>query len=422
MKLGLGFQSNLIDEENKYYKKDDLYLINTYVLIKIYKNDYALLSTELKVLIEKISIQAERISYVTTNTLLNAELMADTLGVSALAQEEIDILKYIITETYILTSALPKVDWLFENFPLPDFSKNKLYLRYGNVELRVIESFIRNRIELTDIQDIILNQQDAVYINKDKVEDKCRWLTAVDTKFNLKALMHTAGFYFPDFADNATEIGMSDLNLWISKYLSGLTSASLFSYPGCYPFFFNVWKHLKDQPSFNGELLNFPSPDKFFEMLKGKTVLIVTPFKSLFDRMVSEHRLKNLYHDFVIDDIDIITIEAPVSTYPNKPDINWSLSYKKLINQVDEAFQDKKIDIFMASCGCYGLPLTTDVFDKYLCCSVYFGNYLNTLFGIRQNASRDFMKDKIDESQRLDSDLASRFVGMSQVDGGRYAI
>lgn len=428
MKLGLGFQSGVIEQESKFYIKEDTYFINTYVFIKLYKNDYLLLSKELETLIEKISLSFEKIekeevgqvSYVTTSALLNTELMIDPLGVSALTHDEIDILKYIITETYRLTSALNKVDWIYENFPLPDFSENKLYLRYGNVELRVIESFIRERIKLSDIEDIIQNQRDAVYVNKEKLEDNCRWLTAVDTRFNLKALMHTAGFYYPDSSESAAEVGMKDLNLWISKYLTGLASASLFSYPGCYPFFFNVWKYLKDQASFNGEHLNFPNPGKFFEMLKGKRVLIVTPFKTLFDRMVSEYRLKNLYHDFVIDDINIITIEAPVSTYPNKPDTSWGASYKKLGSQVDQVFSNEKIDIFMASCGCYGLPLTTDVFNKYSCCSVYYGNYLNTLFGIRQKASKDFMAGKLDESQRLDSDLSSRFEGMNKVDGGRY--
>jgi hypothetical protein len=415
MKLSIGFNSKSNFNHAKTYEKKDIVYINAYYFIKKFPNDLSQLSAGLSSLMQGLNVDG----YILSSSALNLELIGDAEGFASLTQQEIDILKYIMVELFRLTPNLNKIDYFHENLPLPNFSEKKLFIRYGNVELRVIENFIRNKISLLDIKSIISNINNSEFMYERKTEDMCKWLTAADSLHNLKALITNAGFYLPTEHADAATVGLSDLLLWVSKYLKGLSIGSFFSYPGCYPFFFNIQKHLFEQGKRDLEYVSFPSAQIFFQMLEGKTIVFVTPFKKLIDQMISEKRLEKLYVDFDINNINLITIQAPFSIFPTRPDDKWSSSYEKLTNKVDQAFQKDKIDIFMASCGCYGIPITTEVHQKYDCCSIYFGNYLNTLFGIRQTCSENFMIGKCNDELRLDGDLA-KYPNLALVDNGRY--
>jgi hypothetical protein len=153
-------------------------------------------------------------------------------------------------------------------------------------------------------------------------------------------------------------------------------------------------------------------------MLKGKNVLVLSPFKNQIDRMIKEGRLEKLYKKFKISDINFITIEAPISTYPNRPGTGWTDSFTKLKSNIDIQFKNIKIDFFTASCGCYGIPICEYVYSEHMCTSLYYGNWLNTILGIRQKCSLDWVSE-INQELRIDGDLA-QYKNIEKIDDGRY--
>ena len=413
MKFSLGF--SLINSVS--YKNDDsdITFINTHYLVKklIEKAD---ISDCLDGFLKSIDSDWE---YISPIVFLNLEIEKAN-GLSLLDYHDVDLVKFIITELFFKTENFKKIDWVHEKIDSLDLSVKGLYLRYGNVELRVIESFFRYKDEgvIKNALEIVRSINDENFIYEIMSHGIDRWLSSGDLSFNIKALMTNAGFYFSENLETAT----SDILNWINCYINALltSNAKLFPYPPCYPFFLNVQKGLSGiNPSYAPSYLHFPDPKKFFSMLKGRKVLILSPFKDEINRMLSEHRLRNLYDEFVIEDIVFHVIEAPISTYPNRPNNGWSDTYNQLKQNISYAMASCKFDIFLASCGCYGLPIVSHVYHTYDCTSVYYGNFLNTLFGIRQNCSIDFEKGRIKDHLRISGDL-SKFKNVSLIDGGRY--
>ena len=396
------------------FYSDNLYsYINLHFLIKNYGKNKDELIKNLKELIFKFVPNAK---FITSGSPLNQQLQ-QSRGLNYLSQSEIDLMKMIFCEAHILTFNLVKIDWVPEDAIPVNISENGLYVRYGNVELRVIENFFRNRDKsINSIANILPNLNDKDFIFKKMNPDEYKWLSSQDFDFNLKALMTNAGFYFSENFEEAK----NDLSYWAHKYLEGLKLGKLFLYPGAYPFFWNIWNFLENNNEQYVQYASFPDPQNFFKMLKGKKVLVVTPFKELLDRMISESRLKNLYKNFIIDDIDFTFLQSPMSIYPHRPDLSWSASYNNLLNSASDFFINKNADIFLASCGCYGIPLTTDIYKKFNCPSVYYGNWLNTLLGIKQACSINFGNDGlINDQLRLESDLG-KYENLNLIDGGRY--
>ena len=413
MRYSLGFQRNM---EN-YYTIEDVIYLNIHPLVDYDHSKGRSLDQVLDEFINKILLSNGE--YITPLGFFNKELVRND-GMTLLDHNKLDLVKKIITDLHFKTLKCKKVDWVHEKLPYVDFNEKNLYIRYGNVELRALEFILRNPSALSEIIDKLLTQMDnEEYIYASMVSGDAKWLTAADGAFNLKALMHTAGFYFSPDKSGAIE----DLNSWATKYFKALLTPNsfLFPYPDCYPFFLNVWKELvENEPAFKPNYLYFPSPKLFFEMLKHKTVLILTPFKDLMERMVSELRLKNLYTDFEISDIKFIFVQAPVSLYPNRPGSGWHSTFLAMAQSIDEIIIREGVDLFTASCGAYGLPISSHVYQKHCLTTVYYGNYLNSLMGIRQQCSIDFEAGKINDNLRLSSDLRGRFEGVERVDGGRY--
>ena len=153
--------------------------------------------------------------------------------------------------------------------------------------------------------------------------------------------MTNAGFYLSTDPSKAKD----DLKNWCEKYYHGLKTGSLFLYPAADPFFFNVRKRIEFDNKSIVKYNFFPQPEDFFKMLKGKRVLIVSPFKTLLEKMVSESRLKNLYKNFLIDDTDFYFIQAPISIYPNRPGYSWTESYLELYDNTSKIIESAHIDI-----------------------------------------------------------------------------
>ncbi len=411
MKFAIGFKQI----ESLTYLVGDIKYLNAHFLIN-HINDISLANL-LDKFLEEVNIDNDE--FIIPIGLLNNELIVND-GMKELEHSQIDLIKFVITELHFRMEKTKKIDWIHENFSSANFDEKKLFLRYGNVELRALEFAIRNPQLLPGIvENVTANIKDANFIYTQMLSGAERWLFAGDGNFNIRALMSNAGFYFSLDPSKA----LIDLSAWIEKYFQGflVPGCQLFPYPGCYPFFLNVWKELSVlKQTYVPSYSNFPSPSQFFSMLRGRRVLVLTPFKELMERMVSENRLKHLYKNFEITGVDFVFCQAPVSLYPARPGDGWLETFDNITLEVSSLISRHNIDIFFASCGSYGVPITSHIYNEFNITSVYYGNFLNTLFGIKQQCSINYEVGNINENLRLDSDLGSRYSNVQLIDGGRY--
>jgi hypothetical protein len=287
----------------------------------------------------------------------------------------------------------------------------KLYVRYGNVELRAVNSFISDHNSiLKEIETIRENQasEDFMYAPA-RVR---HWLDFSDTGFNLRKLMTNAGFYFSNSDPNST------IEHWVGAYLKGLAKADYWLTHDAYPFFFKTQGFLYQQNNRVVPYIQFPPRKDFYKSISGRKILILTPFADQINALADSGRIFKLYNDFELDHFDILAIPADISTYPNRPHQSWSDTYEHLCRKIDSAFSTHSIDIFFASAGCYGIPVCSYVNDTFGCASIYYGHYINSLFGILTGPRQTPPLTQNLENW-MEGDLGS-FTNFSKIDGGRY--
>jgi len=291
-----------------------------------------------------------------------------------------------------------------------------LYGRYGNVELRVVESYLRDQgvVEraLADIRDRL---GDESYMYSEGKRD--HWLSVRDVNFNLRKLMTNAGFYLENEA-GSPDIGSFDF--WLREYLTALEDATaLFPYPACYPNYFVTQDYLFQKQGHLKNYVKFPFPARFYEILGGANVLFLTPFYREVNELFASKKIFSLYTDIKIPRYQLTAVAAFVSTYPNRPHHSWAETFEKMKDEVDKAFENDNFTVFFASCGCYGMPICRYVYRRYGIASVYYGNHTNTLFGIRQTGSESFLSQR-----RILENWAVSHLGdvrnMNKIDDGRY--
>ena len=266
--------------------------------------------------------------------------------------------------------------------------------------------------------EIIDNIENSDYVYKTINKNSQAWLNSSDISFNLKQLMTNAGFYLP----LKKEESYKNLENWSQKYLEGMTSGALISHGSCYPYLFNITKEINKEINFPKKYSRLPSTINFFKMLENKTVLILSPISHLMKEMVVSGRLNKIYEHTNINfnKIEFHFLSGYVSTYPNRPGYGWNETFELMLDSVYNLCEKKKIDVFIPSSGCYGIPLCSDTYNQLEITSIYIGNYIHHLMGIRQKTSEAWAKTNIvNEHLRIDSDL-NKFPNMNKIDKGRY--
>lgn len=355
-------------------------------------------------------------SLVTSNEPLATDLRAALRRKVVLSNDEYARVNTLIT-LYIRKfhgDAQPKVAWIRCPGSHPDaWEPNTLYGRYGNVELRVLENWLQDREGLlVEYRKVMEQHSDEDYMYCDQASR--HWLSSDDKNYNLRKLMTNAGFY-PGLVD-----GEEDLNCWAEEFLAALAaSKSLFSYPMAYPFYFATQGHLFAKCGVIADYIKFPQPEAFYAMLAEHDVLFVTPFAAEVGENFATGQLFQLYTDIVMPTFSLRTLKSHVSTYPNRPHGSWRETYQSLIDDIDKAYRERPFSLFFAASGCYGMPLCRYVYKRYGCASVYYGNHLNTLFGVRMACNEDFLTGRRNLQYWAHSRLGE-VKNMNRIDGGRY--
>jgi hypothetical protein len=286
-----------------------------------------------------------------------------------------------------------------------------LFVRSGNVEMHVLKNFLMEDLTVETFFEL----ENSPPLPK-PLGTRDNWLDDNDINLNVRKLMANAGWY-PD-----EEFNLDSLVDWNNKYTKAITRADgIFRTPGCdfYEMFFELSKLRESGNGFN--YLNFPGYKEFYKMLRGHNVLFVTPFAREIQALYDSGDIFKIWLDFELPSFSLTLIEAPMSIYPNRPAKDWTTSFDQISEKIHESFSENLHTLFFASSGCYGLPLCDMVYQSYGIASVYYGNWTNFLFGIRQNTT-----ESVDPTKRnltlWQSSSLNKIEGLAAVDAGRYIL
>ena len=292
----------------------------------------------------------------------------------------------------------------------------KLYGRYGIVELRVLENWLTSRINLFEEDAILQNNlfNELKMFDNQNYNLSKHWLDSADINFNLRKLRTNAGFYSD--ADPSSFV----LDDWCRKYYQSLKNSKfLFPAPGCYSNFLITQDKLFSD-SHLVEYINFPNVQLFYQLLEGHEICLASPFFDEINKSFENGRMFSLYKTIKIQNFNLTAIPAFISTYPNKPHKSWSDTFDTLCEIISAQYEKKPFTLFFATAGCYGMPLSNWVWEKYQCTSIYYGNFINTLFGVRQNCSEEFLTEEKNIKNWSLPNATENIKYFDRIDDGRY--
>jgi hypothetical protein len=285
-------------------------------------------------------------------------------------------------------------------------------VRYGIVELRVIENYLLEpAAQRAALERIVRYSSDEEKMYAPS--NAARYLTADDAEWNLRRLMTNAGFYVSTDAKSAWPIFCE----WADAYIAGLRNSHLAWHNGASYYFVRPQRALHERIGLVPRYLRAPDVRKIYANLKGRDVLFASPMAHIVQEQVSSGRLWQLYKNFQVPIFSVRTIPAWISTWPNRPHADWAETFRRMQDAIDQVHRERAFDVFVSSCGCYGVPISEYVRNRYGCAVLYVGNFAHTVFGI-QGTQQQAEKGAVSEMWAK-SDL-NRYTNVHKIDGGRY--
>jgi hypothetical protein len=292
----------------------------------------------------------------------------------------------------------------------------ELYIRGGVTELRVVENELRGELGEGFFPNFTVDAIDSDHKSLIPLSnsEKRHWMDVSDVNQNIADLMQNCGWY-------SSDTFTSELRTWANLYCTAYMNATgIFRHPGLdvHESILELKKVREAGKEFS--YFNFPNREKFYDLLKDHKILFVTPFAAEIRQLFDSGKIWNLWKDLNIPRFHLETIQAPMSIYPNRPGSSWMDSFTQLKDSIRRSFDGNDHSLFFASTGAYGLPICDFVHSTFDIATVYDGNYINYLFGIRQNTTEnDFHAGQRDIANWVTSSLGS-IVGLARVDDGRY--
>jgi hypothetical protein len=300
--------------------------------------------------------------------------------------------------------------------PYPSFNLGlqRNVARYGNVELAVLESYLRDPsrlfISMTNVVKLIDNES-AMYAPGFRAHH----LDSSDYDWNLRRMMTNAGFYTQRDVNSA----WTSLVDWAECYLSAMRNNYLAAYSGALPFALGTMRIIWERYGERARHVQHPNAFEVYPVLEGQNIMFMSPMAELVSDQVDSGRIGRLFTHYQVPPFVVRTLPAWVSIWPNRPHADWSDTFARMRESLDAAYRQQPFDIFMASCGCYGLPICEYARSTFGCKTLYLGNIVHAFFGIRQSSSSTFAQGKVNEDAWIAGNLG-KFTNMSRIDGGRY--
>ncbi|WP_226576861.1 hypothetical protein [Acuticoccus sediminis] len=296
----------------------------------------------------------------------------------------------------------------------PDYSGRAPWVRVGPTELGALWSYHNDRVGALeaavrvaeDAERLKLTDAPTIHI------DEPGW-PRLDAYNNILRLSRNAGWYStPSLAREA----FAD---WAQRYTDAIRRGRIFD---------AFLPHLATMAPFIDELAGNVSASwtdrSFIRRLDGARVVLVSVYADVIQSNFASGGLHRLWEDaevpFRLQHVE--TVRAPVSVFPNMPRESWSQSFQDVLEQSREAVRRSEADLFIASCGCYGLPLIEAVAREDGVASLCMGHHINTFFGVQSKSSENtsLYKSAPNSPHWVHPDL-SQIKGLGSIDGGRYA-
>jgi len=288
---------------------------------------------------------------------------------------------------------------------------NKLLIRPGIVELRAC-GLTHQSIINESLAALSNHIHDDTYVRKTAKKGLDSWISIRHDRTNyeyiLSDLMTNAGFYISDDVTAA----IYNFYFFKDKYTHALVHADYimhWPFVNCYAL--NILNEKKKVKKV--EYINLTDTSNLVSLFDHKSILFVTPFKELIDSQYTSGNLYKLRKSNNLTRVRLDTIEAFLTTYPNRKHNSFIETYQYYIQEIDLMFSKHKYDIFTCSCGCYGIILCEYVYRTYNVTSVYVGNAINMFFGISFSPATHGV-------YYAKSDLDKRYKDMDKIENNMY--
>ena len=159
-----------------------------------------------------------------------------------------------------------------------------------------------------------------------------------------------------------------------------------------------IWEHLPDWPaqkriiSFTRKpMVEAQALEPFYfldrgptwmDVLKGKSVLIVSPFAKTFQQQLDSGNMRRAFTPDWFQDTSFSFIKPPVTLAGNHGSRPWSVPFKEFQEQLRAHVASNRPDLCLVSCGGYGLPVCDFLFTELNLSAFYVGGALQLFFGV----------------------------------------
>lgn len=297
--------------------------------------------------------------------------------------------------------------------PKMKIERGQLWVRMGNVEAWALSSYLIDRQACLTAAGNAAQILDITANDFDEVGSKSQWWPRTNAVENILRLNSNAGWY----ADPGS--GRAEFGDWAERYLGALRAGNIIS---CHSND-DLLKLAAMSPEL-GELQPAAWTEQaFFQAIDGRSVLLVSPFAAQISSQFKTGAVNRIWaaQGITARLQSLETIEPPMSVWPYRPDKDWSESFLRLEEQCLARLEKSGADFFIASCGCYGLPLVHSINQSSAVTSVYNGHVINMFFGIVTQAFLNYSFFANAPSELfVDGDLEKRYEFIGRIDAGRY--
>lgn len=155
------------------------------------------------------------------------------------------------------------------------------------------------------------------------------------------------------------------------------------------------------------------------EPLRGKKILIISPFVDSIKKQIQKERLSKLFRENSnwFSNCTFEFVKPPMTQAGNHNGKDWQDSFQELCSSVDKC----QFDVALVSCGGYGMLICNYMFESGKS-SIYVGGCLQLFFGILGSRweKNEKLKDIINEEFWMRPSNSEKPSNFHQVEGGCY--
>jgi len=290
-----------------------------------------------------------------------------------------------------------------------------LCVRAGNVELNALYSYLLNKDEMLEA---VVAACESLAEAKERGQEPDihseAWWPRLSPFKNARFLCMYAGWH------SDVKHAKAAFSDWADRYLDALCEDKI------------IIGHTRDfmkvaalEPRLRTKQHVTFNDDVLLNSLANRRLALISPFADEIQAHYDAGILGNLWKKLGIESQPKSLVTAPsiMSIWPYAPTDSWSDSFRMLCDRAGKIIEESNADYFLSSSGCYGLPLSLEMYRRYGIQCLYYGHATNMFFGVSTMAFNEYglFKNNSGLDEWLKPDLTRNYSAVARVDGGRYA-